>query len=109
VEPERDDAWRYSLLLVRGGGPKDDFEGHLTLQVTLSPAPGGGSAMRPVILTLPDEQPAIAAALKLKFKYYQRLEGTFTVPKGAQVRAVTARAFEGGQTAPKATRNLVIA
>jgi uncharacterized protein HemX len=27
VEREREDAWHYGLLLVRGGNPKDDFEG----------------------------------------------------------------------------------
>jgi hypothetical protein len=46
--------------------------------------------------------------LKLKFKYYQRLEGTFGVPSGSGVRAVTARVFESGQPHPRATRNLVI-
>ena len=34
--------------------------------------------------------------LTLKFKYYQRLEGTIPVPPGAQVRLVTVRAFEAG-------------
>jgi hypothetical protein len=109
VEPEREDRWRYRLLLVRGGNPATEFDGHLTLQVTLNPALAGSPAIRPITLTLPDEQPEAAAALKLKFKYYQRLEGTFTVPEGAQVRSVTARAFEVGQASPRATRTLVLA
>jgi hypothetical protein len=108
VEREREDAWHYSLLLVRGGSPKDEFEGHVTLQVTVQPLAGGGVASRPTIVTLPDDEPATAAALKLKFKYYQRLEGTFGVPSGSGVRAVTARVFESGQPHPRATRNLVI-
>ena len=108
VERERDDAWHYSVLLVRGGNPKDEFEGHVTLQVTVQPAGASGAAARATIVTLPDEQPGTAAALKLKFKYYQRLEGTFGVPNGGVVRAVTARAFESGQSDPRATRNLVI-
>jgi hypothetical protein len=106
VEREREDAWHYSVLLVRGGSPKDEFEGRLTLQVTMQPGPGAPA--KPTILTLPDEQPATAAALMLKFKYYQRLEGTFDVPNGGVVRAVTVRAFESGQPSPRATRNLVI-
>jgi hypothetical protein len=105
VEREREDAWHYSLLLVRGGSPKDEFDGHVTLQVTLQP---GGAAGRSAILTLPDDQPGAAATLNVKFKYYQRLEGTIAVPAGSQVRAVTARAFESGQASPRATRNLVI-
>ena len=45
VERERDDAWHYSMLLVRGGSPKDEFDGRVTLQVTVQPAAiGGGRA-----------------------------------------------------------------
>jgi len=108
VERERDDAWHYSVLLVRGGNPKDEFEGNVTLQVTVQPVGASGAAARATIVTLPDEQPGTAGALKLKFKYYQRLEGTFGVPNGGVVRAVTARAFESGQPNPRATRSLVI-
>jgi hypothetical protein len=105
---ERADAWRYSLLLVRGGSPKDEFEGRVTLQVTVQPAAADGAPARPAMLTLPDDQPGTAAALKLRFKYYQRVEGTFRVPNGSVVRAVTARVFESGQPGPRATRDLVI-
>jgi len=108
VERERDDAWHYSILLVRGGNPKDEFDGQVTLQVTLQPGAGGGISPRPTILTLPDDAPDTAAALNLKFKYYQRLEGTIATPAGSVVRAVTVRAFETGQSSPRATRNLVI-
>lgn len=107
VERARDDSWHYSVLLVRGGNPKDEFEGSLGLQVTVQPAPGGASGAR-TMLTLPDEQPETAPALKLRFKYYQRVEGTFRVPPGGTVRAVTARAFESGQANPRAARSLVI-
>ena len=61
-----------------------------------------------VVLTPPDDDPAAAATLQLRFKYYQRLEGTIVTPKGGVVRAVTVRAFETGQPSPRATRNLVI-
>jgi hypothetical protein len=107
VERESDDAWHYRILLVRGGNPKEEFTGNVTMQLTLQPsqaAPGEP----PAVLTLPDDQPGAAAALALKFKYYQRLEGTIPVPAGAAIRSVTVRAFESGQPAPRATRNLVI-
>jgi hypothetical protein len=108
VEPERENAWHFSVLLVRGGNPKDEFDGRVTLQITLQPVAGSGGGGRPTIVTLPDEQPATAAALNLKFKYYQRLEGTFEIPAGSAVRVVTARAFESGQPNARATRTLVI-
>jgi len=103
VEREREDAWHYSVLVVRGGSPRDEFDGALTLQAALQPAAG-----RPSTLNLPDDDPATAAALKLKFKYYQRLEGTIRVPEGSVVRSVTVRAFEGGQASARATRTLAI-
>jgi hypothetical protein len=108
VERERDDAWHYSVLVVRGGTPRDEFEGALTLQATIQPPPAGGAPARPLVVTLPDEQPGLAPALKLNFKYYQRLEGTIPVPPGAQVRSVTVRAFEAGQPNARATRTLAI-
>jgi hypothetical protein len=107
VERESDAAWRYRVLVVRGGSPKEEFTGNVTMQLTLQPATEGAGP-QPTLLTLPDEQPANAAALTLKFKYYQRLEGTISVPSGAAVRSVTVRAYETGQTAPRATRSLVI-
>ena len=108
VDREREDAWHYSVLLVRGGSPKDEFDGHVALQVTVQSPGAGGAAARQTILTLPDDDPATAATLQLRFKYYQRLEGTIVTPKGGVVRAVTVRAFETGQPSPRATRNLVI-
>ena len=108
VERERDDAWHYSVLVVRGGTPRDEFEGSLALQATVQPPATGAVPARPTIVTLPDEQPELTSALKLKFKYYQRLEGTIRVSPGAQVRSVTARAFEAGQASPRASRTLVI-
>ena len=108
VEREGDDAWHYSVLVVRGGTPRDEFEGTVVLQLTVLPRPNDGVQAKPTLMTLPDDQPELASALKLKFKYYQRLEGTVRVSPGAQVRSVTARAFEAGQANARATRTLAI-
>ncbi len=108
AERERDDAWHYRVLVVRGGNPAADFDGHLSMQVAIAPPAGTTSAFRPTTINLPDEQPEMAPVLKLKFKYYQRLEGTFRVPAGAQVRSLTARAYETGQPSPRASRSLVL-
>jgi len=104
VEPDGEDMYRYSLLVVRGGSPKDDFEGTVVLQATLAPAEGAQAIAK--VIQLPDDEPALAPALTLKFKYYQRVEGRFRVPAGARVTAVAARAYEAGQGNPRATRTL---
>ena len=106
VERVADDTYRYGMLVARGGSPAGNFDGTMVLQFTLLPAAGDGVPARPVVLTLPEEQPGTAAALKLNFKYYQRVEGSFHVPAGAMLRTVTARAYEAGQASPRATRTL---
>ncbi len=108
VERERGNAWHFSLLLVRGGSPTDEFEGNLKLTVTAQTAAGGPGTPHSVTLMLPEDQPDTAPALRLKFKYYQRVEGSFQAPEGTTVRSLVARAFESGQTSPRATRNLAV-
>ena len=105
---EVDDAWHYSVLVVRGGTPRDDFDGHLQLAAVLSPPVDGSLPGYPSTLSLPQDQPGSAGALKLRFKYYQRIEGVLQVPKGAQVRSLTVRAYENGTTTPRATRTLAL-
>ena len=100
AERERDGVYHFSMLVVRGGKPIDDFNGQLSLSASVVVA--GHTSM----LILPDDQPETAPSLKLQFKYYQRIEGSFRVPPGAQVKSLQARVLEAGQTAPKATRSL---
>jgi hypothetical protein len=100
AERERDGVYHFSMLVVRGGKPEDDFTGQLSLSASFAAA--GNTS----VLTLPDDQPDTAPALKLQFKYYQRIEGTFRVPPGAQVKSLQARVLEPGQSLPKATRSL---
>jgi len=108
VERASEEAWHYSVLVVRGGSPRVDFEGHLVLAATLAVPTDGEGPARQTTLVLPDAQPELADALKLRFKYYQRIEGTFRIPAGAQVRSLTVRAYESGATAPRATRTLAL-
>lgn len=108
VEKGPDDIWHYRILVVRGGSPREDFEGHLAVAATLAMPADDGSPDRQTTLSLPDDQPDPAGALKLRFKYYQRIEGTFRIPPGAQVRSLTVRAYESGASAPRATRTLAL-
>ena len=106
VEPDGADMWRYSLLIVRGGSPKDEFVGSVALQATIAGEPG--TQAPPHTIQLPEDDPAAAPALALKFKYYQRVEGRFRVPGGRRVTAVAVRAYEAGQGSPRATRTLTL-
>jgi hypothetical protein len=109
AEAEAPDRWHYGILLVRGGNPRDEFEGHVTLQATLAvPASDDGGAARTITVNLPADQPDLAAPLALKFKYYQRVEGSIRVPPGARLTALTAHVLEKGAAAPPATRSMTI-
>lgn len=104
VERQADDLWRYSLLVVRGGSPRDEFAGRLVLQATLQAPETTGDATE--LLTLPDAQPDTAAALELAFRHYQRVEGSFRVPPGARVTALEARVFDRRGGAPRTVRTV---
>ena len=106
VEPDGEDMWRYSLLIVRGGNPKDEFVGTVALQATVAADPETHSPLQ--VIQLPEDDPAAAPVLTLKFKYYQRVEGRFRVPAGRRVTAVAVRAYEAGQGGPRATRTLTL-
>jgi hypothetical protein len=106
VEPEAADRWRYGVLLVRGGNPRDEFAGHVTLHAAVTTPGQEGAAPQSIVINLPADQPAATAPLTLKFKYYQRVEGSILVPEGALLTALTARVFEDGVTVPRATRSL---
>ena len=89
--------FRYRLLLLQGGRRDKPFQGNLQLLVTLQE--GGKDA----IITLPEE--GAAQAYKISFKYFQRVEGTFRVAPGAQVKMVSVRIFETGSAPVRATQS----
>ena len=101
VDVDPDGAFRYRMIVVRGGNPKGDFEGHLALQAAVA-APDGGV----LTVTLPEDQPETRSSLDLRFKYYQRVEGTLRLPAGSRLTELTARAYEDGVSSPRATRTL---
>jgi hypothetical protein len=105
AERETPEQLRYALLVVRGGSG-DDYKGSVVLQATVAPADPASASVQTV--TLPDDQPEAAGTLKLRFKYYQRVEGVLRLPAGTRVTALTARVYEDGSTMPRATRTLSI-
>jgi hypothetical protein len=108
VDTNGGDVARYSVLVVRGGNPKSDFDGHVALAVDLVPTNGATDGATGQTMALPADAGTAANPLSLRFKYYQRLEGTFRVPPGFAVRAVTARAYEAGSASPRASRTLTL-
>lgn len=104
VEPDvLPGEYRYQLLLV---GPKSrrerDFSGRLELAVNLQE---GG---RNVMMSFPEKGDARAAAFRLSFKYFRRVEGTFRVSPSARVESVQVRVYETGSEEPRATQAVAL-
>lgn len=95
--------YRYRLLLLT---PTDrrgrDFNGRLELVVNLQE--GGQNAM----MSFPEPGNAAAAAFRLAFKYFRRVEGTFRVSPKAKVESVQVRIYETGSSQPRATQSVTL-
>jgi hypothetical protein len=99
VEPDvLPGEFRYRLLLLTPTSRQQrEFQGRLELVVNLTE--GGRSA----IMSFPEPADAGAAAFKLGFKYFQRVEGIFRVSPKAKVESVQVRVYEGNASQPRAT------
>jgi len=83
--------YRYRLLLLLAPGSRRDrdFQGRLELVVSLTE--GGNNAM----MTFPEPGDPSAAAFRLTFRHFHRVEGIFRVDPKARVESVQVRVYEG--------------
>ena len=92
--------YRYQMLLVQAGQRLREFQG--TLQFVLDVQQDG----RKLVLTLPPEPDRAAREYQLNFKFFQRVEGTFKLTPGSELKGMQVRVFENGTRAPKLTQTL---
>lgn len=98
VEPDAlPGEYRYRLLVVQARQRGRDFQGRLQLVVDLE------QDGRPSVMTVPADS-GDGGGLRLNFKFFQRIEGTFTVTGGAVVKRVHARVIEQGASTPKSSQ-----
>jgi hypothetical protein len=60
------------------------------------------------MMSFPEPGDAGAAAFKLAFKYFRRVEGTFRVSPKAKVESVQVRVYETGSSQPRATHSVTL-
>jgi hypothetical protein len=89
--------YRYHLLIVQSKKRVREFRGRLQLIVDY--VVDGKS----VVATFPAESDD-EKAYNLRFKFYQRVEGTFTLEPDAVVREVQVRVIKNGDTTPVSTQ-----
>lgn len=100
VEPDgAPDSYRFRAMLSYRHKRDEEFHGRAAMVVHLT------QNGRPTTLSLPEEGNPGDLANELRFKYYQKLEGTFKVAAGTRVRSVELRVFEQGRSDPVATRS----
>ena len=104
VEPDvLPGEYRYRLLLVTPSSRRERyFSGRLELVVSLQE--GGQNVM----MSFPGQADAGAAAFKLAFKYFRRVEGSFRVNPKAKVESVQVRVYETGSSQPRATHSVAL-
>ncbi len=101
IEPDGSPTgYRYQILLTQGGQRKQDFKGRV--QLVAHVLRGAEQAS----ITVPDAA-AGAAGSTLDFRFYQKVEGRFSVPAGSTLRNVDVRvlALPGGQVKLSRTVN----
>lgn len=94
VKAKQPGEYEYHLMIVQSGRGNRTIQGNMKL--TLHGQKDGQPASIPV--TLDGEA---AQAMKINFKYYQRLDGSFRVPEGIHVETVEASFIEIGASQPK--------
>jgi hypothetical protein len=93
--------YRYRLLLVTPSARRErEFNGRMELVVSLQ------EEGRNVMMSFPEQ--ADAAAFRLAFKYFRRVEGTFRVNPKAKVESVQVRIYETGSSQPRATHSVAV-
>ena len=89
--------YHYRLLIVQSKQRVREFRG--TLQLIVDYERNG----TPAVVTYPTEAED-GQAYNLRFKFYQRVEGTFTLDPDAVVNAVQVRVMKNGHATPVSTQ-----
>lgn len=94
--------YRYRLLLVQTGQRVREFRGKLQFVLELE------QGDRKYVLMLPPENEKKVTDYELRFKFFQRIEGTFRISPDAVVKSMQVRVFEKGATQPKLTETVTV-
>lgn len=86
VEPDaQPNEFHYRVLLTQGGKRKQDFKGKMQL---IARFVQGGQTQT---LSLPPDAELKTPGNELEFRYYQKRDGRFRIPAGAQLKSVQIR------------------
>lgn len=95
---------KYRMLLTRGaktgsimgGAQAPEFAGRLEFEITPEPPAGtDAAATNSAMIRLPTVGDPAADGTKIKFRYFQRAEGSLMLPPGVRPKQVVVRLLEG--------------
>jgi hypothetical protein len=92
IEPDGvADEYRYRMLVINNAGRQaKELKGALQLVVKVR------QNDKDVMLTLPSDSEKNSQRFRFEIKHFHRIEGVFSVPKGAVVKVVEARLLQDG-------------
>jgi DNA-binding transcriptional MerR regulator len=86
VEREgKSNEYRYRMLLMQGGQRKQDFKGKVQVIVRVQ------QGTQLTALSFPPDADLRAAGNEVEFRYYQKIDGRFRIPEGAQLKNAQVR------------------
>lgn len=91
---QQPNQYEYHILIVQSGRHDKTIQGNIKLMLS------GIQSGKPVSLPVTLDSTA-AQAMKINFKYYQRIDGRFMVPDGMLAQAIEASFIEIGGNHPK--------
>ncbi len=77
--------FRYRMLLTQGGQRKQDFKGKVQVVARVQ------QGTQQVTLSFPSDAEVRGAGGEIDFRYYQKVDGRFRIPQGAQLKSIQVR------------------
>ncbi|MBL8379630.1 MAG: hypothetical protein JNM79_17310 [Burkholderiales bacterium] len=85
---------------IMGGNQEPEFVGRIDFQIDQDNVPGGA------MIRLPTAEDTGADAVKVRFRYFQRIEGSLALPAGVAPQKVVVRLIEGERV--RASQTVVV-
>lgn len=77
--------FRYRMLLTQGGQRKQDFKGKVQVVARVQ------QGAQQITLSFPSDAEVRGQGGEIDFRYYQKVDGRFRIPQGAQLKSIQVR------------------
>ncbi|MEI6737464.1 MAG: DUF6776 family protein [Pseudomonadota bacterium] len=96
--------FRYRLLVTQGGQRKQDFKGKMQIIARVQQL---GLASQ-TVLSFPTDSEMRTSTGTIEFRFYQKIDGRFRIPEGAQLKSVQVRVLGLPGLDVRAQRNITL-